>query len=92
MVKKSDGEQQQGKKPKKNTGEVSELYVLLTSLRDGRISAADENLNIVKDIEYVFRVVSRRDTIDSEHFIILDDESVEIRYSARGSNLTLVSL
>lgn len=26
----------------------------------------------------MFRVVSRRDTIDSEHFIILDDESVEI--------------
>lgn len=48
-------------------------------MRDGRISAADENLNVVNNVEYVFKVVSRRDTADSKHFIILDDESVEIR-------------
>ena len=78
MTKKSDGEQQQDRKPQKNTGEVSELYVLLTSLRDGRIRAADENLDIVNDVEYVFKVVSRRDDMESEHYVILDDKNVEI--------------
>ena len=79
MAKKSDGKQQQDKKPKKNTGEVSELYVLLTALRDGVIFAADEDLNTVEDVQYRFKVVSRREDEKSERFFLGDDGAVDIR-------------
>ena len=59
MAKKSDGKQQQEKKPRKNKGEVSELYVFLTSLKDGRIFAADENLDIIEDMFYTIENVVR---------------------------------
>ena len=58
-MKKTDGVKQHKDRPMKNKGEVSELYVFLTSLRDGRIYTANEDLDIIHDIYYTIRTVIR---------------------------------
>ncbi len=67
-------------KPGKNKGEISEFYVFLTSLRDGKIFAADDNLNIVEDLCYsVNTVVTQcRNGITRNYVISKEDGSVQI--------------
>lgn len=80
MAKKMNGVQQSAKKTRKNKGEVSELYVFLTSLKDGKIFAADENLEIIEDMFYTIEGVVRNPDGESkfEYEITGDDKSVKI--------------
>lgn len=73
MAKQKDGAQQE-EKPGKNKGEISELYVFLTSLRDGRIFAADDNLNITEDLYYTINKVIRNCNGNSSRDYVISEK------------------
>lgn len=67
-----------------NRGEWSEFYVFLKLLADGKLSAADENLNKLKGVFYriieivvnddnILKRYSRRDDLNVEIFVVKDE-------------------
>ena len=71
---------------KGNKGEWSEIYVFLRLLADGKLFAADENLERIHDIFFPIIKILREETIDKQKVyytgenirICIDDTTFEI--------------
>lgn len=79
MAKAKSDEPEKMAKPGKNKGEISEFYVFLTSLRDGKIFAADDNLNIVEDLYYTVNKVLMVNKDDVTHKYIISDKDGRVQ-------------
>lgn len=67
-----------------NKGEWSEIYVFLKLLADGRLNAADANLNAIPNVYYpIIKILRQENTINREYRIngsikIVDDSNNEL--------------
>ncbi len=67
-------------KPGKNHGELSELYVFLSALNEGRIYEADENLDRIDDLFYTINRILGGSNAEGLSYVICDEgQRVEIR-------------
>ncbi|MDZ4758968.1 MAG: HpaII family restriction endonuclease [Bacteroidota bacterium] len=68
-----------------NKGEWSEIYVFLKLLADGRLNAADSNLNILPDVYYPIIKILRQESGILREYIV--DQQIKIIDGSNGSEL-----
>jgi len=71
-----------------NKGEWSEIYVFLKLLADGKLNAADENLNILPDVYYPLVKILRKELLTNREYVLNGD--IELIDGNNGTRLFVV--